>query len=302
MIDELKAVALQRAAAITARKKTTANILYGLQTMQPVLCLGVREASTPRAWERFTEASMSRGIKPATMRQRLNCLTAVLSWVTKHGVHLRSMSPRSAESILKAAGDEARRVGRMVKRHKNMTTPSRVDLKELPLVIEQVESLREPYRSACRIVLCMGTRIQETLYLSPESVIGGRLFIPGRVTKNHSDLVLPLPVEHMQTLNKWLETISEKRINYDSLNRAISRAGIKWRAHDLRKLFRTACAVRGEDYIACELILNHDIQYVPAVYLQKAPYKAMRRALKNAFDLYFHVSKTGTMPAMDDEQ
>lgn len=299
MIEELKSIALQRAAAITARKKTTTNIIHGLQKMHPVLVLGVRAASSAHTWERFSAACMKDGIKPATIRQRINCLTAVLSWVVKHGIHLRAMSPRSAESVLKAAGDEARRVGRMVKRHKDMSTPSRVDLKEFPLVVEQVESLREPYRSVCRVVLCLGTRIQETLYLSPESVMGGRLFIPGRVTKNHSDLVLPLPVEYLQTVTTWLKTIGEKQINYDSLNRAIARAGIKWRAHDLRKLFRTACAVRGEDYIACELILNHDIQYVPSIYLQKAPYKAMRKALKGAFDLYHHVKQNGEMPLFE---
>ncbi|HGF8465624.1 TPA: integrase, partial [Salmonella enterica subsp. enterica] len=137
---------------------------------------------------------------------------------------------------------------------------------------------------------CFGLRASETLSLSRNSLIAsGRLFIPDRCTKTHSDLLLPLPVKYIQLIDEWLGVIGESEIKYNTLVTTISRAGIKWRCHDLRKLFRTSAAVRGEDYLATELILNHAVKDVPSVYLQSPPFASMRKVLTNSIEEYLQV-------------
>ena len=133
----------------------------------------------------------------------------------------------------------ARAIGKRIKRHRALSRPARVSVDEYSTVVREIESLRDPYRAAARMMLCFGMRATETLSLSPSSILsGGKLFVPDRETKTHSDLLLPLPVKYIPLIEGWLSVIGESEIKYNTLVTTISRAGIKWRCHDLRKLFR----------------------------------------------------------------
>ncbi|EDU1622631.1 tyrosine-type recombinase/integrase, partial [Salmonella enterica subsp. enterica serovar Oslo] len=230
------------------------------------------------------------GLAASTVRQRIDCVAAVVAWVIHADIKFKPAAPGSLGRMLEAMRTAARVIGKRIKRHRALSRPARISVDEYAAVVRDIESLREPYRTATRLMLCFGLRASETLSLSRNSLIAsGRLFIPDRCTKTHSDLLLPLPVKYIPLIDEWLGVIGESEIKYNTLVTTISRAGIKWRCHDLRKLFRTSAAVRGEDYLATELILNHAVKDVPSVYLQSPPFASMRKVLTNSIEEYLQV-------------
>lgn len=292
MFKELLTIIDRRAQALKLREKSVINSRHAARSLSPVLELGVRSASVPETWIRYAERQIEEGRAASTMRQRIDCLAAVLAWIVRADVKFNSASPGSLRRMVEAMRQASRTIGKRIKRHRALSRPSRVSLDEYSTVVADIEGLKEPYRSAACMMLCFGLRASEAISLTPESLISeSRLFIPDRNTKTHSDLLLPVPRERLNTVSQWVGKIGEHQIKYNSLITAISRAGIKWRCHDLRKLFRTSAAVRGEDYLATELILNHAVKDVPSVYLQRPPFTAMRRALLNSIDQYREVRR-----------
>ncbi|MCW8354073.1 site-specific integrase [Citrobacter portucalensis] len=290
MLSDLLVMVDRRARAVSLREKTIINERHAVRMLEPVLTLGVRAASVPDTWIRYADRCIDDGLAASTIRQRIDCVAAVVAWVIHADIKFKPAAPGSLGRMLDAMRSAARSIGKRIKRHRALSKPGRVSINEYTDVVRDIESLREPYRSALRVMFCFGTRATETLSLTRNSMLaGGRLFIPDRCTKTHSDLLLPVPREYVALVSEWLGIIEDAGIKYNTLTTVVSRAGIKWRSHDLRKVFRTASAVRGEDYLAVELILNHAVKDVPAAYLQSPPYSAMRKALKNSIDDYLSV-------------
>lgn len=290
MLTDLLLMVDRRAQAVSLRDKTIINERHAVRMLEPVLTLGVRAASTPDIWVRYADRCIDDGLAASTVRQRIDCVAAVVAWVIHADIKFKPAAPGSLGRMLDAMRTAARAIGKRIKRYKALSKPARVSVDEYAAVVHEIESLREPYRSTVRMMLCFGLRASETLSLSSKSLISsGRLFIPDRVTKTHSDLLLPVPIKYIPLIEQWLSVIGESEIKYNTLVTTISRAGIKWRCHDMRKLFRTCAAIRGEDYLATELILNHAVKDVPSVYLQTPPYSAMRKALTNSIEEYLQV-------------
>lgn len=290
MLSDLLIMVDRRAQAVSLREKTIINERHAVRMLEPVLSLGVRAASVPETWVRYADRCIDNGLAASTVRQRIDCVAAVVAWVIHADIKFKPAAPGSLGRMLDAMRTAARSIGKRIKRHRALSKPGRVSITEYVDVVRDIESIREPYRCVLRLMLCFGFRVTETLSLKRTSMLaGGRLFVPDRHTKTHSDLLLPVPLEYVPLVTEWIGGIEDSEIKYNTLNTVVSRAGIKWRSHDLRKVFRTASAVRGEDYLAVELILNHAVKDVPAAYLQSPPYSAMRKALKKSIDDYLSV-------------
>lgn len=290
MLSDLLIMVDRRAQAVSLREKTIINERHAVRMLEPVLSLGVRAASVPDTWVRYADRCIDNGLAASTIRQRIDCVAAVVAWVIHADIKFKPAAPGSLGRMLEAMRTAARAIGKRIKRHRALSKPARVSIDEYTAVVHDIESLREPYRTAARMMLCFGLRASETLSLSSNSLIsGGRLFIPDRCTKTHADLLLPIPVKYIPLIDEWLSVIGESEIKYNTLVTTISRAGIKWRCHDLRKLFRTSAAVRGEDFLATELILNHAVKDVPSIYLQSPPFAAMRKILTNSIEEYLQI-------------
>ncbi|KJO49462.1 integrase [Klebsiella aerogenes] len=263
---------------------------HAINSARPVLELGVRAASHPDYWKRHAENRIEEGRAASTIRAELNYTAAVLEWVVNGDIDLKAMTHTSATSIAIAIRQTARQVGKRVKRHAALAKPARVSIDEFSETAEQIKSLKSPHKEICAITLCFGLRATEAIGLTHKSLLSsGMLFIPDRIAKTRANLLLPIPVKYHKKVSEWLAVIEGCETSYSATYMYIQRKGFKWRLHDLRKMFRTKAAVRGEDYLACELILNHEIKDVPNVYLQSPPYKRMRDALLHSLN-DFHAS------------
>lgn len=264
---------------------TIARECYAIKASSPVLALGIRAASHPDYWKRHAESRIGAGLAASTVRAELNYTAAVLEWTVKGDIDLKIMSPSSASAISDAIRNTARHVSKRVKRYAALQKPARVSIDEFDETATQIKRMKSPHKEVCAMSLCFGLRASEANKLKQSSLLStGMLFIPDRNTKTRANLLLPVPVKYHKQVREWLSVIEEQTPSYASTYMYIQRSGYKWRLHDMRKMFRTKAAVRGEDYLACELIVNHDIKDVPNVYLQKPPYKRMREALLHALN------------------
>lgn len=128
-------------------------------------------------------------------------------------IKFKPAAPGSLGRMLEAMRTAARAIGKRIKRHRALSKPARVSIDEYTAVVHEIESLREPYRTAARMMLCFGLRASETFSLSSNSLIsGGRLFIPDRCTKTHADLLLPIPVKYIPLIDEWLSVIGESEM------------------------------------------------------------------------------------------
>lgn len=286
MLNELLSLQNRRGESQRLKPATQARAKWAIKSAAPVLSLGVRAASHVDYWRRHADKSLQEGKAATTVRTELNEVAALLRWILDADITVAAMKPSSVQAIHDAARLAARHVGLQVKRFKPMQRPGRVSIDELEEIITDIEKLKSPYKEAAKMMLLFALRATETTVLTKKSIIGSMLFIPNRATKTCADLLIPIPIKYIDMVEGWLSIIEESKINYSAMEMYIYRAGVKWRCHDLRKLFRTSAAVRGEDYLAVELILNHSIKDVPATYIQNAPRKQMRKAIENAIDEY----------------
>ncbi|TNV22495.1 integrase [Buttiauxella sp. B2] len=260
---------------------------HAINSTRPVLCLGVRAASHPDYWKRHAENRITEGRAATTVRAELNYTAAVLEWTVRGDIDLKVMTPASAMAISEAIRQTAQQVSKRVKRYPSLAKPARVSIDEFSETARQIEGLRSPHKEICAMALCFGLRATEAVKLRQSSLLdSGMLFIPDRTTKTRANLLLPIPVKYIKQIKGWLDNIEMGAATYSATYMYINRKGFKWCLHDMRKMFRTKAAVRGEDYLASELILNHEIKDVPNVYLQKPPYKRMRDALLHALNDY----------------
>jgi hypothetical protein len=264
--------------------RTVTRSCHAVKSVDPVLSLGVRAATHADYWNRHAEARMNGGIAASTVRAELNSTAAVLKWIVHSDTPLKTMSPASARAAHDAIREAARKTGKRIKRFAALAKPARVSLDEFDDVVRDINAFKSPHREICLMCLCFALRVSESQYMKPANLIQGKLFIPDRVVKTRANLLIPLPVKYLKVIGEWVSKIEAKPVSYAALEMYILRKGVKWRAHDLRKLFRTAAAVRGDDYLAAELILNHDIGEVQNVYLQKPPVKQMRAIIKHTLD------------------
>lgn len=273
---ELFAMTRRRGSDKSLSEGTISRSIHAIKSVDAVLVLGVRAAMHADYWHRHAAQRIESGIAASTVCAELNAVAAVLKWILESDLQLKSMSPGAAKSVHDAIREAARKAGKSVKRFAALAKPARVSVDELDVVVRDIMTFKSPQREICLMMLCFALRVSEALYLSERSIIAGRIFIPDRVIKTRANLLLPIPVKYISRVREWINSIQQKPITYAAIEMYITRKGVKWRAHDLRKLFRTAATVRGDDYLAAELILNHDIKDVPNVYLQKPPYKQMR--------------------------
>lgn len=281
---ELSALVIRRGHDKALGERTVTRSCHAVKSVDAVFALGVRAATHADYWQRHADARIESGIAASTVRAELNSTAAVLKWVVHSDTPLKTMSPASALAAHDAIREAARRTGKRIKRFAALAKPARVSVDEFDDVVRTINSFKSPHRESCLMMLCFALRVTESLYLSEKSIKGSGLFIPDRMVKTKANLLLPVPVKYIKTVTGWVNEIQRKPITYSALEMYISRKGVKWRAHDLRKVFRTAAAVRGEDYLATELILNHKIGDVQNAYLQRPPYKQMRVAIKHAID------------------
>lgn len=258
---------------------TVTRSIHAIKAVDSVLSLGVRAAMHADYWHRHAAQRIESGIAASTVCAELNAVAAVIKWILESDLQLKSMSPGAARSVHDAIREAARKAGKSVKRYAALAKPARVSVDEFDIVVRDIMSFKSPHKELCLMMLCFALRVSESLYLSERSIIAGRIFIPDRVIKTRANLLLPVPVKYISRVRGWVNLIQASPVTYAALEMYITRKGVKWRAHDLRKLFRTAATVRGDDYLAAELILNHDIGDVPNVYLQKPPYKQMRQII-----------------------
>jgi integrase len=132
--------------------------------------------------------------------------------------------------------------------------------------------LRKPYGAAARLLLLTGARLNEVMGMRrAELSDDGVWTIPGVRTKNHRQLVLPLPALARDILPRpagdFVFTVtgrgpvtgwSRAKAELDAAMRAAMKADIpKWRLHDLRRTCATGmqkCGIRAE---VIERALNH---------------------------------------------
>ncbi|MGK0743595.1 integrase [Yokenella regensburgei] len=285
--DVLLQMAERRGKDRALGRDSVARECHAINMARPVLCLGVRAASHPDYWKRHAETRINEGRAATTVRAELNYTAAVLEWTVKGDIDLKVMTPASAMAISQAIRQTAQQVSKRVKRYSSLAKPARVSIDEFSETAAQIESLKSPHKEICAMTLCFGLRATEAIGLKESSLLdSGMLFIPDRVTKTRANLLLPVPVKYHKKVREWLKVIESGNASYSASYMYIKRKGYRWRLHDMRKMFRTKAAVRGEDYLACELILNHEIKDVPNVYLQKPPYKRMRDALLHSLNDY----------------
>lgn len=286
MIDELIKLTAIRGNDRGLKPRSVIRATWAINTAAPVLSLGVRAASSADYWRRHAAQREADGRKASTICTELNCAAALFKWLSVSSVRPLNMTPASAGRIHDAIRDAARDVGKRVKRFKPLARPARVGLESFAAVVEQIESLPLKYRVRCRIILIFGFRVTETLELLPGSLVDNKIFISGRDTKNSADLALPVPARFIPLLKEWLQQIKETDATYDAMYKYIARKGYLWRPHALRKIFRSAAEVRGEDFLAVEMILNHSIDEVKSTYLLNAGMTKIERCLRRSFELY----------------
>ena len=260
---------------------------HAINSTRPVLRLGVRAASHPDYWKRHAETRITEGRAATTVRAELNYTAAVLEWSVKGDIDLKVMTHASAKAISEAIRQTAQQVSKRVKRYPALAKPARISIDEFSETARQIESLKSPHKEIAAMTLCFALRATEAVKLRQSSLLdSGMLFIPDRIAKTRANLLLPVPIKYLKQVREWLKVIEEGNTTYQATYMYIKRRKYGWCLHDLRKMFRTKAAVRGEDYLAGELILNHEIKDVPNVYLQKPPYKRMRAALLHALNDY----------------
>lgn len=286
MLKELIELVERRGKARRLRDSTIARETHAVKSVEPVLSLGVRAASHADYWHRHAQQRQREGLAPATVRAELNYTAAVLLWAINTDTAMPSMRPASMRAVHDAIREAARTIGKQVKRFKALDRPARVSVDEYEQTVRDIESLASPHREICRVILLMGLRVSEAIRLHKGSVTDGMLFVSDRNTKTCADLLLPLPPKYINDIKSWVSVIEGCGVTYGAVLMAIQRAGFKWRSHDLRKMFRTKATVRGEDYLAVELIVNHSIDDVANTYLQRPPYRRMRTAINNAIFEY----------------
>lgn len=281
---ELFALVIRRGRDKALCERTVTRSCHAIKSVDAVFSLGVRAATHVDYWQRHADSRIDSGIAASTVRAELNSTAAVLKWIIHSDTAIKTMSPASIQATHDAIRTAARKTGKRIKRFAALAKPSRVSVDEIKEVVIEIKEFKTPHKELCMMMLCFGLRASEALYLSERSLKSGMLFIPDRVVKNRANLLLPVPVKYIKVVSGWVKMIEGRPVSYAALEMYILRKAVKWRAHDLRKLFRTAAAVRGEDYLAVELILNHEVGEVQNVYLQRPPYKQMRTAIKHAID------------------
>ncbi|HEY2452853.1 MAG TPA: integrase [Scandinavium sp.] len=285
--DVLVTMAERRGKDRALSRDSISRECHAINTARPVLCLGVRAASHPDYWKRHAEARITDGRAATTVRAELNYTAAVLEWIVKGDIDLKVMTHTSATAIAQAIRQTARQVSKRVKRYPSLAKPARVSIEDFDVTAAQIQDMKSPHKEICAMTLCFGLRVNEAIKLKESSLLkSGSLFIPDRNTKTRANLLLPVPIKYHKTVREWLRVIEQGALTYSATYMYIERKGFKWRPHDMRKMFRTKAAVRGEDYLACELILNHEIDDVQNVYLQQPPYKRMRDALLHSLNDY----------------
>lgn len=286
MFSELLELVEVRGAAMKLSKGTITREIHALKSVKPVLCLGVRAASHVEYWNRHAVNRMDGGISPSTVRAEFNYTAAILSWLIKTDRNIKSMRPNSVINIHRAIKEASRKAGKQVKRFKALDRPARVSIDDFEKTVKEIESFKSPYKEVLKMLMYFGLRASESISLKRTSFTNGMLFIPDRNTKTCANLLIPIPLKNKQELIECAGVIEDSNVTYEALLMTLTRSGVKWRSHDLRKMFRTKGAVRGEDYLAMELILNHEVKEVPNAYLQRPPYKSMRLAIQHQIEEY----------------
>lgn len=171
---------------------------------------------------------------------------------------------------------------------------------QLPEILEQAAELWERQAQAVMLVvlmLCHGTRIGETTvakWPDFDLVEGGEWFLPAENTKTRVALRLPLTRQMLALLQAYRER--QRRSGYAGVylfprgdgqpltdDQAQSRVAVfdgEWTAHDLRKIARTMWADLGVDYLIGELLLNHALRDLDAVYIHTHAQTLKRDALE----------------------
>ncbi|EHH3294805.1 tyrosine-type recombinase/integrase [Salmonella enterica] len=268
------------------KPRSVTRARWAVQAASPVLSLGIRAASSADYWRRHALQREQEGRKASTICTELNAAAALFKWLAASSVRPLNMAPASATRIHDAIRTAARDVGKRVKRFKPLARPARVGLESYADIVAEIESLPDKYKLPCRIMLILGFRVSETLALTPGAIVGNKVFIAGRETKNSADLALPMPARFIPVLSGWLSEMKKNDTNYDALYKYIARRKYKWRPHALRKVFRSAAEVRGEDFIAVEMILNHSIDEVKSTYLLNASMTKIERCIRRSFECY----------------
>lgn len=171
---------------------------------------------------------------------------------------------------------------------------------QLPDILQQAGGLWERQAQAAMLVLlmlCHGTRIRETTlarWSDFDLVDGGEWLLPAEHTKTDVALRLPLTRHALALLKAYRER--QCRSGYAGVYlfprgdgqplteyQAQSRVAVfdgEWTAHDLRKIARTMWADLGVDYLIGELLLNHALRDLDAVYIHTHAQTLKRDALE----------------------
>jgi integrase len=147
------------------------------------------------------------------------------------------------------------------------------------------------------LMLCHGTRISETRLTKWVNIqpAGGEWFIPGEDTKNGNEHRLPITRQVADLLALYASR--QQQAGYsgaylfprgdgkpwtDSQGQDVfERIGAgEWSSHDLRKVARSMWADLGVDYLIGELLLNHALKDLDAVYIHTHATTLKRDALE----------------------
>lgn len=121
-------------------------------------------------------------------------------------------------------------------------------------------------KDALRLILLTGMRSGEVLNITPSMIEGDALLLPGRITKNNQELMIPLSDKALALLTANCKGKgAEYRIFQLSAwglrqvcVRACKRAATpKCTPHDLRRTFATMCGFLGHDTPLIGKLLNH---------------------------------------------
>lgn len=169
---------------------------------------------------------------------------------------------------------------------------------QVPGLLLASDHAAKPYQVLMLFMLLHGTRLGETRRLKWSMIDSdaSALVIPGELTKNQKDHVIPLTPYAVQVLDVYRAYQKKQRysgvwlfpnktrtnsINADQANkwmRTLSGGG--WCSHSLRKVFRTTCLDIGVDYLIGELLLNHSLSKLDIAYMGDYAQTQKRLALE----------------------
>lgn len=156
------------------------------------------------------------------------------------------------------------------------------------------DTLTWPARQACRLLLCTGARVNEIVQAAwaEFDLDAGLWTLPAGRSKNHRANLMPLPPLALDLLRELRAVWPESPYLFPArnsmrattpwgitaLSHCVTRAGLDWRAQDLRRTFKTRSVEAGISRLILDRIQNHALGDVASRHYDMHDYLPEKRA------------------------